>query len=108
MALRFRLAQQGLLVATLGMALAACQSGNTPEEAAQQVSANKLVYPETRKDNLVETIHGVAVADPYRHLEENTPETESWVKEQQAFGQAYLAKIPNKQAVVDRITELWY
>ena len=61
MALRFRLAQQGLLVATLGMALAACQSGNTPEEAAQQVSANKLVYPETRKDALVDTLHGLSL-----------------------------------------------
>ncbi|WP_413493364.1 prolyl oligopeptidase family serine peptidase [Shewanella baltica] len=108
MALRFRLAKQGLLVATLGMALGACQSGNAPEQnSTEQASANKLVYPVTQKDDLVETIHGVTVADPYRHLEANTPETEAWVKEQQAFGQAYLAKIPNKQAVVDRITELW-
>ncbi len=108
MALRFRLAKQGLLVATLGMALGACQSGNAPEQnSTEQASATKLVYPVTEKDDLVETIHGVAVADPYRHLEANTPETEEWVKEQQDFGQAYLAKILNKQAVVERITELW-
>lgn len=41
MALRFRLDQHGLLVATLGMALAACQSGNTPEEAADQADQRK-------------------------------------------------------------------
>ena len=105
MALRFRLAKQGLLVATLGIALGACQSGNGPEQSSvDQASANKLGYPATEKDDPVETIHGVAVADPYRHLEANTPETEDWVKEQQDFGQAYLAQIPNKQAVVKRIT----
>ena len=110
MAVRFHLAKQGLLVATLGLALGACQSGNTPEQHSvevQQASSNKFVYPETDKDDLVETIHGISVADPYRHLEANTPETEKWVKKQQAFGQEYLAKIPNKQAVVERITELW-
>lgn len=63
MALRFRLAKQGLLVATLGMALGACQSGNAPEQnSTEQASANKLLYPVTQKDDLVETIHGVAVA----------------------------------------------
>ncbi|MGL4516917.1 MAG: S9 family peptidase, partial [Shewanella sp.] len=108
MAYRFRLAAQGLVVAALGLSLGACQSGNTDESAATApVSQSQWNYPHTEQASLVETIHGVAVADPYRHLEANTPQTEAWVKAQQQFGQDYLANIPNKQAVVERITELW-
>lgn len=55
----------------------------------------------------VETLHGVEVADPYRYLEVESPETKNWVKTQQLSGQAYLSGIANKQAIVDRITELW-
>ncbi|MGL5390240.1 MAG: S9 family peptidase, partial [Shewanella sp.] len=103
MAYRFRLARQGLLVAALGLSLGACQSGTNDEPAA----VSQWQYPHSEQQALVETLHGVEVGDPYRHLEENTPKTEAWVKAQQQFGQDYLANIANKQAVVARITELW-
>ena len=46
-------------------------------------SENKLVYPETKKGNVVDTIFGTSVADPYRWLEDDmSEETAAWVKEQ--------------------------
>ena len=37
---------------------------------------SSIEYPETRRDDLVEELHGVKVADPYRFLEDpKSPET---------------------------------
>jgi hypothetical protein len=37
---------------------------------------SSIEYPETRRDDLVEKLHGVKVADPYRFLEDpKSPET---------------------------------
>ncbi len=43
-------------------------------------------YPESKRDPLVETLHGVDVADPYRWLErDDSPDTRAWVDAQNAF-----------------------
>ncbi|MBV7314547.1 prolyl oligopeptidase family protein [Shewanella sp. NIFS-20-20] len=91
------------LALTFAASLAACQ--HLPENT--QTSAAAREYPATAKQPLVETLHGVAVADPYRHLEDSSKATEAWVKAQQIYGDEYLAAIPNKQSIIDRITELW-
>ncbi|QLE85189.1 S9 family peptidase [Shewanella sp. Scap07] len=88
--------KKSLLVAGLSIALFGCQ--NNPDNPAEQA-----VTP----TGVVETLHGVEVHDPYRYLEEESDATHKWVKEQQQAGHAYLAQIDNKQAVVDRITQLW-
>ena len=48
-------------------------------------------YPETRRDEIVETIFGEKIADPYRWLEgdvRNTPEVADWVARENAVTQA--------------------
>ncbi|MEZ9369071.1 prolyl oligopeptidase family protein [Shewanella sp. 10N.286.51.B2] len=106
MIIKMPLLQGSLLSIVLGTALTACQ--HAPDSTVEQVtSTTKYSYPNTVEQDLVETLHGVSVADPFRHLEQNTPETEQWVKQQQDFGSQYLNNINNKQAVVDRITALW-
>jgi prolyl oligopeptidase len=48
-------------------------------------------YPETRRGDVVETLHGVPVADPYRWLEDpDSAETRAWVHEQNQLGRGYL------------------
>lgn len=48
-------------------------------------------YPSARKENLVETIHGLKIADPYRWMEDvDSEETKKFVKEQQALTDSYL------------------
>ncbi len=54
---------------------------------------------------LEETLHGVAVADPYRWLEdESSPETESWVRKQSAYSRSVLDALPGRGRIRQRLT----
>ncbi len=71
-------------------------------------NSTALSYPETRKDSVVDTYFGTEVADPYRWLEDdNAPETEAWVKAQNKVTQDYLAQIPYREAINERLTALF-
>lgn len=64
-------------------------------------------YPETKLLPHVDTINGVAVRDDYRWLEDDmSPETAAWVDEQIASTQNYLAQIPYREKLKQRITDL--
>lgn len=68
----------------------------------------KINYPETRKTDTVDVYFGTEVADPYRWLEDdNSEETAAWVKAQNEVTDAYLAKIPFRNQIRERLTELW-
>jgi len=65
-------------------------------------------YPTTNKVDQVDEYFGVEVADPYRWLEDdNSDETAEWVKAQNAVTHDYLTKIPYRQKIIDRLTEIW-
>jgi prolyl oligopeptidase len=67
-----------------------------------------LVYPVTRATNQVDVYHGVAVADPYRWLEDdNAPETKAWVSAQNRLTFDYLKTIPQRDAIRRRLKQLW-
>jgi prolyl oligopeptidase len=69
---------------------------------------SRLTYPPTRTDDVVDTLHGVPVPDPYRWLEDdNAPETKAWVEAQNTVTTAYLAAIPQRDAIHQRMTQLW-
>jgi prolyl oligopeptidase len=64
-------------------------------------------YPVTRKSDLVETHHGIHVADPYRWLEDaDSPETAAWVKAQNALTRSVLEG-PVREGLVERLTALF-
>ncbi len=66
-----------------------------------------LAYPRAPTGNVVETHHGVAVPDPYRWLENmDSAETRAWVTQENALTDTYLGKLPGKDALRARITEL--
>ncbi|MFN0149696.1 MAG: prolyl oligopeptidase family serine peptidase [bacterium] len=65
-------------------------------------------YPASRIVDVVDDYHGVAVADPYRWLEDaDAPETAAWVKAQNEVTFAHLAAIPQRDAIRARMTALW-
>lgn len=67
-------------------------------------------YPETRRGEVVETLFGEEIADPYRWLEDdvrNNPEVADWVERQNAVTDAYLAKLPARAWFKERIGELY-
>ena len=67
-----------------------------------------MKYPETRKDDTRDTYFDTEVADPYRWLEDDlSDETADWVARQNAVTFDYLAGIPYRGAIADRLTELW-
>ncbi|MFD1062659.1 prolyl oligopeptidase family protein [Winogradskyella litorisediminis] len=68
----------------------------------------KVQYPETAKVDHVDTYFGEEVNDPYRWLEDDrSAETEDWVKRQNAVTQDYLANIPYRENLKNRLSKLW-
>jgi prolyl oligopeptidase len=68
----------------------------------------KLVYPVTKKVEQVDDYFGTKVYDPYRWLEDETsPETKAWVEEQNRLTFGYLDKIPFREKLKTRLTELY-
>ena len=65
-------------------------------------------YPSVRRDDTVDTYHGREVADPYRWLEDpESDETRAFVAAQNAVTEPYLAALPDRQPLIERMTELW-
>lgn len=67
----------------------------------------QLLYPETKKGDVVEDYHGVKIADPYRWLEDDrSEETKQWVTEQNKVTFGYLDKIPYRADWLKRLEEI--
>ncbi len=88
---------------------AVAESEAAPVEPAAPVQP-KLTYPQTRRADLVETQFGVAVADPYRWLENDVrsdAQVKAWVDAQNNVTNAFLATLPGREALEQRITQLY-
>jgi prolyl oligopeptidase len=71
---------------------------------------NPLKYPVTRRVDQVDTYHGVKVKDPYRWLEQDvrtSREVADWVAAENDVTFAYLRTIPQREAVLKRLRDLW-
>jgi prolyl oligopeptidase len=67
----------------------------------------KLVYPAAEKDNTVDNYFGTEVPDPYRWLENDTTQaTAAWVEAENKVTNEYLAKIPFREQLKQRLTDL--
>ena len=78
--------------------------------AAPAVAQQPITYPATEAGTTVETQFGVAVADPYRWLEDDVrvnPKVAAWVAEENKVTDAYLATLPGRAAFAKRMTELY-
>jgi prolyl oligopeptidase len=75
--------------------------------ATQQMITSKN-YPQARKADQIDDYHGVKIADPYRWLEDlDSAETRAWVEAENKLSFDYLAAIPARNTLKDRITKLW-
>ena len=73
-------------------------------------AGEKLKYPDAKKVDQVDELHGVKVQDPYRWLEDDvrqSKEVADWVAAENVITTAYLAAIPQRDAIKKRLTELW-
>jgi prolyl oligopeptidase len=97
---------------TLAAAVAAAffSFGAAPAMAAPtcDTSGTPLNYPVAKKVDQTDDYHGTRVADPYRWLEDaNSAETKAWVEAENKVTQSYLAQIPQREAIRQRLTQLW-
>jgi prolyl oligopeptidase len=72
----------------------------TPQQTPEAPPAAKI-------EDVVDTLHGVAVHDPYRWLEnwENS-EVKAWSAGQNTYARSMLAKLPGIQAIHERLSEI--
>ena len=67
-----------------------------------------LQYPSAPTTNQVDTFFGVQVQDPYRWMEDNnSPLLKKWITAENELTSAYLDKIPERNAIKERLTKLW-
>ena len=65
-------------------------------------------YPETKIVDTVDTYFGEEVMDPYRWLEDDrSAETADWTKAQNKTTCGYLDKIPFRDELKERLSEIW-
>lgn len=70
--------------------------------------ADRFAYPTSRTVDQVDIYHGVSVPDPYRWLEDaNATETADWIAAQNQLTFDYLAQIPARSPIYDRMLQLW-
>jgi len=91
----------------VGLALVAACS-HPPTAPLTQPAFPKFAYPAAVRENVVDDYHGVAVADPYRWLEDpDSDATRAWVKAENALTFGFLETIPERSQINARITALW-
>jgi prolyl oligopeptidase len=73
-----------------------------------QTTTAPLSYPAAARGTQVDDYHGTSIADPYRWLEDvDGPATKVWVEAENKLTDSFLATIPGRSAIKDRLTQLW-
>jgi prolyl oligopeptidase len=68
----------------------------------------RLHYPAAPRTDQVDDFHGIKISDPYRGLEDaDVPATRKWVEQENELTFSYLSKLPGREALRARLTELW-
>ena len=76
--------------------------------ASCQSKISMKEYPKTEKKEVIDTYFGVEVVDNYRWLEDDlSEETAQWVTQQNEVTFDFLNQISIKNALTERLTEIW-
>lgn len=98
--------QRPTLGALILIALAALLPGCRPM-SPQHTGTSELTYPGARREAVVDTYHGVEVADPYQWLEDaDSAETQAWVARQNDLTERFLARTGARQRIRARLESL--
>ncbi len=116
-AFRWIVAASAAAIFTVIIYQAFAEGDSKPQESAprQQDQASDpapltlpLKYPQARRSDHVDTYHGVEVPDPYRWLEEpRSDETRAWIEAQNHLSGQFLAAIPQRAWIRQRLEALW-
>ncbi len=110
----------GLLVLAVVLGSVGCQVRPPPptvatvktsqpaHQAPLAARTNRFSYPPSSPGSVVDVLHGVSVADPYRWLEDsNSAESQAWVAAQNRLTHGYLDSLPRRDSLRARLRELW-
>ncbi len=93
------------------LSLLACTNDKKNNEGSVETNFTNIQvqYPKTYLDTaVVDDYFGMRVADPYRWLEdEDAPSTERWAKLQRSLTDNYMSYIPYRDAIRQRLAQLW-
>jgi prolyl oligopeptidase len=64
-------------------------------------------HPATRKEEVIELRNGIRIYDPYRWLEEETPEVKEWINLQSKYTEEYLRNLPFRNVIKNELVELF-
>jgi prolyl oligopeptidase len=96
------------LAAATVWSAASAQSPPPSPSGTPSAGAGALAYPQARRSDHVDNYFGTSVPDPYRWLEDvDSPETKAWVTEENALTARYLAAIPERAKIAERLKVLW-
>jgi prolyl oligopeptidase len=97
--------------AAIAAAFAAAFTFAAPAQAQRCVATGSgaaLAYPVAQKVDQTDDYFGTTVADPYRWLEDaNSAQTHAWVEAENRLTQSWLAQIPQRAAIRERLSQLW-
>src|ERR1700675_1177223 len=66
-----------------------------------------LASPVSPVESITEMLHGVAVTDPYRWLEDQSSLcTRNWIAQETRYARTYLDRIPGRESIRERIRQL--
>ncbi|MDB5976963.1 MAG: family peptidase [Nevskia sp.] len=76
--------------------------------AASAATPAALSYPPAARGEVVDEYHGIKVPDPYRWMEDiDSPQTRNWVEAEAKQSSDYLAAIPGRDGIVERMRKIW-
>ncbi|HVE84949.1 MAG TPA: prolyl oligopeptidase family serine peptidase [Myxococcales bacterium] len=102
------------LLALAALVAACTTTGSTkptPPPAAPDAGTAKppVVLPQSRKEEVVDTINGQQVADPFRWLEnDKAQEVKDWIKAEDEFARHTLVRLRGRKELDKRLSELLY
>jgi prolyl oligopeptidase len=77
------------------------------DDSKSSSSSSSAALPKTAVKPVIDMYHGVKVLDNYRWLEDGgSPETQKWVDEEMSYTHAMLDRLPGRDAIHKRLTEL--
>ncbi len=73
-----------------------------------QTQSAPPTYPAAARGTQADVYHGTSIADPYRWLEDtDSPQTKAWVEAENRLSDSFLATIPERAAIKNKLTKIW-
>src|SRR3954451_4686493 len=94
-----------IAIPAVGVAVA---TDSAPAASRSMAAMPRLTYPTPPTSDQVDDLHGTAVADPYRPLEDSdAPESRAWIAAENALTEQVLSEVPGRNAIRERLAALW-